>query len=104
LEVSSGQIALKTPSQKTHHKKKAGGVAQVAENLPSKCETLCSNPSATKKKRRRKRSWSKCNKNVSKGDIELEQLGPAESNWALLRRKYKGHGTELSYSGLGSPE
>jgi hypothetical protein len=30
---------------------KAGGVAQVLEHLPSKCEALCSNPTTTKKKR-----------------------------------------------------
>jgi hypothetical protein len=30
--------------------KQAGGMAQVVEGLPSKCETLNSNPSTTKSK------------------------------------------------------
>jgi hypothetical protein len=33
----------------THHKKRARGVAQVAECLPSKCEALSSNSSTAKK-------------------------------------------------------
>jgi hypothetical protein len=32
----------------------AGGVAQVAENLLSKCEALSSNPSTTKKRKRKR--------------------------------------------------
>jgi hypothetical protein len=42
--------------------KRAGGVAQVIECLPSKCEALSSNPSTEKKKkkgreRERERNW-----------------------------------------------
>jgi hypothetical protein len=33
--------------KKTHHKKRAGDVAQVIEHLPSECEELSSNPSTT---------------------------------------------------------
>jgi hypothetical protein len=33
---------------------RAGGMYQVAEHLPSKCEALSSNPSAAGKKKKRK--------------------------------------------------
>jgi hypothetical protein len=35
--------------------KRAGGADQAVEHLPSKCETLSSNPSIAKKKNKRKR-------------------------------------------------
>jgi hypothetical protein len=35
----------------TKEKKIADGVAQVVKHLPSKCETLCSNPSIEKKEK-----------------------------------------------------
>jgi hypothetical protein len=39
--------------EKTH--KRAGGVAQVVDHLPSKCEALSSNPSTEFKKKKRER-------------------------------------------------
>jgi hypothetical protein len=47
------QIVRETPSQKTYHKKRAGGVAQVVEHLPRKSEALSSN----KKKNRKTLRW-----------------------------------------------
>jgi hypothetical protein len=44
---SSGDPILKKKSQK-----RAGGVAQVVELLPSKCEALSSNPNTAKKKKK----------------------------------------------------
>jgi hypothetical protein len=41
-----------TLSQKYPIQKMADGVAQVVEGLPSKCETLSSNPDTTKKKKK----------------------------------------------------
>jgi hypothetical protein len=46
---SSRDPISKNPSQK-----RAIGVVQVIEHLPSKHEMLCSNPSAAKKKKKRK--------------------------------------------------
>jgi hypothetical protein len=43
-----GQIVCEIVSQKTHHRKRAGGVLRVVEFLPSKHEVLSSNPSAAK--------------------------------------------------------
>jgi hypothetical protein len=39
-------------SQKHSTQKRADGVAEVAEYLPSNCDALSSNPNATKKKER----------------------------------------------------
>jgi hypothetical protein len=44
------QIVCETLSQKYPTQKRAGGVAQVLERLPSKCKTLSLNSSTTKKK------------------------------------------------------
>jgi hypothetical protein len=44
------QIVGEALSQKHPTQNKADGVAQVVEQLPSKYETLSSNPSTTKKK------------------------------------------------------
>jgi hypothetical protein len=40
------------PIYKKNIKKRAGGVAQVIEWLSSKCETLSSNPTTAKKKKK----------------------------------------------------
>jgi hypothetical protein len=48
----SGQIIRETSSPKITTAKWTGGVAQIVEHLLSKCETLNSNPSPTKKSRR----------------------------------------------------
>jgi hypothetical protein len=45
------QIVPETLSQKNPSQKRAGGVAQVGECLPSKRKALCSNPSNIKKKK-----------------------------------------------------
>jgi hypothetical protein len=37
---------------KNNKRKRAGGMAQVVELLPSKCEALSSNPSTTEKKKK----------------------------------------------------
>jgi hypothetical protein len=39
------------------YRPRAGGVAQVIEHLPSKCETLCSSPDSTKKKKNLKKKY-----------------------------------------------
>jgi hypothetical protein len=44
------KIVLETPISKTTRTKWTGGVAQAADCLLCKCETLSSNPSPTKKK------------------------------------------------------
>jgi hypothetical protein len=41
-----------TLSRRTLHEKRAGGAAQGVECLTSKCESLSSNPSAAKKKKK----------------------------------------------------
>jgi hypothetical protein len=46
-----GQIAHEILSLKYPTQKRAGGVAQVGECLPSKRKALCSNPSNIKKKK-----------------------------------------------------
>jgi hypothetical protein len=38
--------------KKTHHKKRAGGLAQAVKHLTSKCETLSAKPSAAKKRKK----------------------------------------------------
>jgi hypothetical protein len=48
------QIIPETLSQKCPTQKWAGGVPQVVECLPSKCETLGTNSSAAKIKKKRK--------------------------------------------------
>jgi hypothetical protein len=37
--------------------KRAGGMAQVIEHLPSKCEDLNSNPSTAKNKKRKEKGY-----------------------------------------------
>jgi hypothetical protein len=37
--------------------KSSDGVAQMVEQLPSKCKTLSSNPSTAKKKKRERKNW-----------------------------------------------
>jgi hypothetical protein len=51
VQSQPGQInSLKTLSEKYPIQKSAGGVAQVVEILPSKCEARSSKPSAAKTK------------------------------------------------------
>jgi hypothetical protein len=45
IQCQPGQIVLETLSQKYPTQKRAGGVAQVVECLPSKGEALSLNPS-----------------------------------------------------------
>jgi hypothetical protein len=40
------------PLSKITRAKRAGGMAQAVEHLPSKCDTLSSNPRTTKKKKK----------------------------------------------------
>jgi hypothetical protein len=47
-----GQIVYKTPSQKHPTRKRAGGVTQVVEHLPSKYEDLSSKSRTPKKKKK----------------------------------------------------
>jgi hypothetical protein len=46
------QVVLDTHLENTPHKKRAGGVDQVVQCLPTKLEALSSNPSTTKKKKK----------------------------------------------------
>jgi hypothetical protein len=46
------QIVCKILSQKCPKQKRAGGVAQVVEHLPSRCEVLNSNPKDCQKKKK----------------------------------------------------
>jgi hypothetical protein len=48
------QNVFKTLSQKHSTQKRAGGVAQVGEHLPRKCEALTSTTSMGEKKKKRK--------------------------------------------------
>jgi hypothetical protein len=50
VQASLGQIVLETLSQKHPTQKRAGGVSQVVEWLPSNREALSSNRTAVKKK------------------------------------------------------
>jgi hypothetical protein len=45
--------------RKTCHKKRAGGVAEMLEHLPSNCDALSSNFSVPQKKKKKKKSDSK---------------------------------------------
>jgi hypothetical protein len=47
------QIVQETLSQKYSTQKKAGGVAQVVECLPNKCEAVISNPSPARRKKKK---------------------------------------------------
>jgi hypothetical protein len=47
------EIVCETPSQKYPTQKRASEVAQEVEHLPSKCEALSSDPTSTKKKKRK---------------------------------------------------
>jgi hypothetical protein len=49
VQSQVGQIVLKTLSQKYPTQNRTGGVAQVVERLPSKCEALSSKCSTIKK-------------------------------------------------------
>jgi hypothetical protein len=42
------------PISKIFKTKRAGGMVQVAECLPSKCEAVSSNPSTAKKKKKKR--------------------------------------------------
>jgi hypothetical protein len=44
---------MEDPIQEVTKAKRAGGMAQVVEQLPRKCKTLSSNPSTNKKKKDR---------------------------------------------------
>jgi hypothetical protein len=50
VPIQPGQILQEILSRKNPSQKRAGRVTQVVEHLPSKHETLCSNPSTEKKK------------------------------------------------------
>jgi hypothetical protein len=52
VQSQPGQIVGETLSQKYLTQKRAGGVAQVVEYPPSKCEALSSNSSTAKKKKK----------------------------------------------------
>jgi hypothetical protein len=56
----------------------AGGVAQVIESLPSKCEALSSNPITSKKKKREKK------KNSSKKKVLIDCLFVDFGSYRLL--------------------
>jgi hypothetical protein len=49
VQSQPGKVVWKTLSQQYSTRKSAGGVAQVVEHLPSKCEALSSNPILPKK-------------------------------------------------------
>jgi hypothetical protein len=56
LEASPRQISPKEivqQQQQNPNTNRAGGVAQVVEQLPSKCEALSTNSSSTKKKKKK---------------------------------------------------
>jgi hypothetical protein len=52
VQRQPGQIVLETLSRKYLTQKRAGGVAQVVDYLPSKCETPNSNPSTARERER----------------------------------------------------
>jgi hypothetical protein len=54
-EDDGSRPAWKTLSWKYPTQNRPGGVAQVIERLPSKCEALTSNPSTTTKKKKKKK-------------------------------------------------
>jgi hypothetical protein len=59
LEASPGQTVHETLSWKSLTQNRAGGVAEVVEQLPGKKnEALSSNPSTTKKKKKKKKTVS----------------------------------------------
>jgi hypothetical protein len=51
VQSQSWQVAQAEPILKIPTQKKAGGVGQVVEHLPSKCETLSSNSSNCQKEK-----------------------------------------------------
>jgi hypothetical protein len=53
VQCQPGQIVQETLSWKNSSQKRAGGVAQVVECLPRKCEVLSSSPNTTKNERAR---------------------------------------------------
>jgi hypothetical protein len=55
FEASLGKYFLRPYLEKTQDKKRADGVSQVVECLPSKHEALSSNPINTKKKKKKKK-------------------------------------------------
>jgi hypothetical protein len=63
----------KTLSQNNPTQKRAGGVAQVVDHLPSKCETLSSNPSNTRKKGGRKERRKRGRKEGRKEERKKER-------------------------------
>jgi hypothetical protein len=59
IEVQSQPGQIEFLSRKYPTQKRAGGVVQVLECLPSKCEALSSNPSTKKKKKRKRKKERK---------------------------------------------
>jgi hypothetical protein len=53
VQSQPGKIVHETISQKNPTQKRAGGVTQVVEHLPSKHKALSSNPSIAKKKKKK---------------------------------------------------
>jgi hypothetical protein len=80
-------------------KKRAGGVAQVVERLPSKCEVLKSNPRIEKKRHsgegrregrmRKKRMGNKSRQSLDSGDTGDPELGLARETQHLHVRLLK---------------
>jgi hypothetical protein len=60
--------------KKKHKAKRAGGMAQVIQHLPSKCEALCSIPSTTKILNKKKSlKTNKLNPRPKKNPLEKQQ-------------------------------
>jgi hypothetical protein len=64
-----GQPRPKTLSQKYPAQKRAGGVVQGVDSLPSKCEALSSNPSTVPPSLPTKKSWLQLFRALKSGSI-----------------------------------
>jgi hypothetical protein len=51
MRISPNTLSAWTPHPTQNYSQRAGGVAQVVDHLPIKCEALSSNPNSTKKPR-----------------------------------------------------
>jgi hypothetical protein len=68
------------PISKINKAKRAGGMAQVVESLPSKFRAMSSNPSTTKKKKRINDLKEDSNKQISEVGKSVQDLNKKVSN------------------------
>jgi hypothetical protein len=84
-------------------KGRAGGVAQVVEHLPSKCEALSSNPRRKKKEERRRRKGKQVLRKQRGAFLPHMHmsLGTCQWTWNPLRRRKADAILINSFSHLG---